>query len=175
VIDERPNAEQPATKLDPWSFDPDTCSFVVIGYGNDLRGDDAVGQRVAMAVAGWRHPDAIALAVHQLTPELATRLARARFAIFVDASRAEEDSPGLQTRRIEPSQVQLMHGHTGDPQVLLALTQLAYGRCPTAWWITIPAQRFDFGADLSPAARRGAAVALRHIRTLIRRQGVHHA
>jgi hypothetical protein len=40
VIDERPNAEQPATKLDPWSFDPDTCSFVVIGYGNDLRGDD---------------------------------------------------------------------------------------------------------------------------------------
>jgi Ni,Fe-hydrogenase maturation factor len=130
---------------------------------------------VARAVARWRKPGVIALATHQLTPELATWLVRATFAIFVDASRAEEASASPQFKRIEPSSVQLMHGHTGDPQVLLALTQLAYGSCPPALWITIPARRFDFGADLSPAARRGAAAALRHIRALIRTQGVSHA
>jgi Ni,Fe-hydrogenase maturation factor len=68
-----------------------------------------------------------------------------------------------------------MRGHTADPQALLALTQLAYGCCPPAWWITIPAQYFDFGAELSPTARRGAAAALRYIRARIRPQGAHNA
>jgi hydrogenase maturation protease len=147
----------------------------VIGYGNDLRGDDGVGQRVALSVARWRQSGVMALAAHQLTPELATWLVRATFAIFVDAACVEDESPSFHSRRIEPSSVQLMRGHTGDPQVLLALTQLAYGCCPPTWWITIPARSFDFGAELSPTARRGAAAALRHIRTLIRSQGAIHA
>jgi len=146
-------------------------SFVVIGYGNDLCGDDAVGPRVALSVARWRRPGVVALAAHQLTPELAAWLVVAKCAIFVDASRAEDESPSPAPRRIEPSSRWLMHGHTGDPQLLLALAQLAYGRCPPAWWITIPARRFDFGADLSPIARCGAAAALRHIRAFIRSQG----
>jgi Ni,Fe-hydrogenase maturation factor len=100
---------------------------------------------------------------------------RATFAIFVDAACVEDESPSPQLQRIEPSSVQLMRGHTGDPQVLLALTQLAYGSCPLAWWIMIPARRFDFGADLSPTARCGAAAALRDIRALIRVQGTHNA
>jgi hydrogenase maturation protease len=147
----------------------------VIGYGNDLRGDDAVGQHVAMSLARWRQPGVTALATHQLTPEVATWLVRARFAIFVDASRVEDEAASPQFKRIEPSNIQLMRGHIGDPQVLLALTQLAYGSCPPALWITIPARRFNFGADLSPMARRGAAAALHHIRALIRSQGVIHA
>jgi hydrogenase maturation protease len=168
------NEECRAADDDRLSAELRPCSFVVIGYGNDLRGDDAVGQRVALAVARWRQPSVIAIATHQLTPELATWLVRARFAIFVDASR-EDESPSPQFRPIEPSSVQLMHGHTGDPRVLLALTQLAYGSCPLACWITIPARRFDFGAELSPTARCGAAAALRHIRALIRPEGTRNA
>jgi hydrogenase maturation protease len=143
------------------------CSCVVIGYGNDLRGDDAVGQYVAMAVARWRRDGVVALATHQLTPELATWLVPATIAIFVDASRVEDGPPTARIQRIEPANSQLVQGHTGDPRALLALTQLAYGRCPSAWWITIPARHFDFGAALSPAARCGAAAALWHIRALV--------
>jgi hydrogenase maturation protease len=154
---------------------PVSVSTLVIGYGNDLRGDDAVGQRVALSVARWRRPGVMAIATHQLTPELASWLVPATFAIFVDASRPEGESSGFHSRRIEPSSGALMHGHTADPQALLALTLLAYGRCPTAWWITIPAQCFDFGAELSPKARRGAAAALRYIRARIHPQGAIHA
>jgi hydrogenase maturation protease len=177
MINERHTAsdQHRAADDDPLPCEPRRCSFVVIGYGNDLRGDDGVGQRVAMAVARWRRPDVMALAAHQLTPELTTWLVRATFAIFVDASRVEDESPSPQLKRIGPSSVQQLHGHTGDPQVLLALTQLAYGSCPLALWITVPARRFDFGADLSPMARCGAAAALRHIRALIRAQGVSNA
>src|SRR5690349_11507086 len=86
---------------------PFSVSTLVIGYGNDLRGDDAVGQRVAMAVARWRRPGVMAIAAHQLTPELATWLVRAKFAIFVDASYVEDESPSPQFKRIEPSSVEL--------------------------------------------------------------------
>ena len=154
---------------------PASASTLVIGYGNDLRGDDAVGQRVALVVARWRRPGVVAIAAHQLTPELASWLVPATFVIFVDASRAEDESLSFYSHRIAPSSAALMPGHTADPQALLALTQLAYGRCPPAWWVTIPVQRFDFGAELSPAARRGAAAALRYIRALIRPPGVQNA
>jgi len=167
--------ERRAAEYDPSSREFCPCSFVVIGYGNDLRGDDAVGQRVAKSVARWRRPGVMAIAAHQLTAELATWLVPATFAIFVDASRAEGESSGFHSRRIEPSSGALMRGHTADPQALLALTQLAYGRCPPAWWITIPAQCFDFGGELSPTARRGAAAALRYIRARIRPEGAHNA
>jgi Ni,Fe-hydrogenase maturation factor len=131
----------------PFTLSP--CHLVtLIGYGNDLRGDDAVGQRVAMAVAHWRRPDLLA--------------------IFVDASGAERELMDICARPIVPVSSHVMAGHTADPRTLLALAQLVYGRYPQAWWITIPALRYDFGADLSPEARRGAAAALGRIRALVR-------
>ena len=151
----------------PFTLSP--CHLVtLIGYGNDLRGDDAVGQRVAAAVAKARLPDVRALAVHQLTPELAAQLADAQLAIFVDASGAERELMDICARPIVPVSSHVMAGHTADPRTLLALAQLVYGRYPQAWWITIPALRYDFGADLSPEARRGAAAALGRIRALVR-------
>src|SRR5205823_6351255 len=98
MINERPTAnDHPrAADDDPLPREPRPYSFVVIGYGNDLRGDDGVGQRVALSVACWRQPGVMALALHQLTPELTTWLVRATFAIFVDASRVEDESPSPQ-------------------------------------------------------------------------------
>jgi Ni,Fe-hydrogenase maturation factor len=161
----------------------------VIGYGNDLRGDDAVGPRVAQAVAAWDLPGVCGLAVHQLTPELAEILAAAALAIFVDArvpapsattsvasppclalaavAPEREDVEQIKVHLLEPSGVDTAIGHTGDPSVLLAFAAALYGRYPSAWSITIPAQSFAFGADLSPAAERGLTAALRQIRELI--------
>ncbi len=56
-----------------------------------------------------------------------------------------------------------------DPQgrrILLALARQLFGRAPRAWWLTIPASRFDFGEALSLQARRGVAQAVTMIRTL---------
>ena len=63
----------------------DLKTILVIGYGNDLRSDDAVGQKVANAIAAWKLPQVTSLCVHQLTPELASFLATAELAIFIDA------------------------------------------------------------------------------------------
>ena len=71
------NAPQPVATGD--------SDILVIGYGNELRGDDAIGPRVARAVRR-RYPDLKTVAAHQLTPEMAARLAGVRLAIFVDAA-----------------------------------------------------------------------------------------
>ena len=59
--------------------------LLVIGYGNELRGDDGVGPAAARAVAGWNRPGIVALDVHQLTPELADDVGQAGYVVFVDA------------------------------------------------------------------------------------------
>ncbi|WP_243147377.1 hypothetical protein [Scytonema sp. UIC 10036] len=59
-------------------------TFLIIGYGNNLRSDDAVGQRVSDAIATWKLPDVRSLSVCQLTPELTNILATVDVAVFVD-------------------------------------------------------------------------------------------
>ena len=74
--------------------------LLVIGYGNELRGDDGVGPRVARAVSDWRLPGVTALAVHQLAPELAEPLSLSDAAVFVDAAVVGGDR--VEVREIAP-------------------------------------------------------------------------
>jgi hydrogenase maturation protease len=136
---------------------------LVLGYGNTLRRDDAVGPLAAEEVSGWGRPGVAALALPQLLPELAEPLSRARLVIFIDAAVSEEVQcrPLVAVAR-EPS----LH-HAGDPQWLLSLTESAYGRCPPAWLITVPVTDLSFGEGLSPRARVGLEVALEHVERLL--------
>jgi hydrogenase maturation protease len=141
--------------------------ILVIGYGNVLRGDDAVGPQVAAAVARWGLPDVQALAVHQLTPELAEPLAAARLAVFVDARPARAGG-AVNVQQLRPADSPATLGHTCDPHVLLALARALYGGHPPAWWVTLPGTNFELGEGLSPAATAGREAALGHITLLVR-------
>lgn len=71
---------------------------LIIGYGNDLRGDDGVGQEVARALfsAGTglalQVPARVIWSV-QLLPEMALDLSKSSFAVFVDAA-YDAEPPG---------------------------------------------------------------------------------
>jgi hydrogenase maturation protease len=146
---------------------PPRPAVVVIGYGNELRGDDQVGVEVARAIATWELPEVQALAVHQLTPELAAVLAEAERAIFVDACHSDCDAePSLEP--VEPLADAPLDAHIGDPHALLTLTRALYGRSPTSWQVLIPAASFAYGARLSPLSSRGMLTTLRFLRDLIR-------
>ena len=139
--------------------------FLVIGYGNELRGDDAVGPCVARRVAAWRRPEVDGLAVHQLTPELAAALRDVEAVVFVDAC-TDPSEPEVCLRRLEAGPGAVV-GHTSDPRWLLALTEAVYGRRPEAWLVTIPAADFGLGGRLSATAQAGMSVALRQISRLV--------
>jgi hydrogenase maturation protease len=136
--------------------------LLVIGYGNELRRDDAAGPWAARAVAAWGLPGVAGIATHQLAPELAERIGEAERVVFVDAG---QDDVVLM-RPVEPSQTAQVMGHTGEPCGLLALAEALYGRRPEAWLITLPAPELGFGEGLSAAAEHGLAEALRQIRAL---------
>jgi hydrogenase maturation protease len=139
---------------------------VVIGYGSELRGDDAIGPRVAERVAALALPGVRAIAAPQLAPELAEELAQAGAAIFVDARPAAGD-PVVVPQPIAPAAASSALGHTSDPRELLALAQALYGHTPPAWLIAVPAASFELGAPLSAAAESGVAAALDRIAELL--------
>jgi hydrogenase maturation protease len=140
--------------------------WLVIGYGSDLRGDDALGPRAAAAVASWQRPDVQVLSVHQLTPELAEPLAAADRALFLDAHPADA-APHLRIRHLTPSLTDPGLGHTADPERLLAWADRLFGRAPASWSVTMPAADFAFGAPLSPSAANGLAAGLQAVRSLL--------
>ena len=60
--------------------------FLVIGYGNTLRGDDGVGPHVAEAIGAMRLPEVHTIVCQQLSPEHAAPISLAETVIFVDAA-----------------------------------------------------------------------------------------
>lgn len=151
----------------PTSPSPGT-GLLVIGYGNPLRCDDGVGPKVAEAVEELHLPDVRTVVCHQLSPEHAEPIARARTVIFVDAA---VDAPNeVQLRKLEPNESSQLMAHAADPRTMLALARDVFGHCPEAWWLTVPAVKLGFGEDLSPIARHGFETALKQIQTLAGRR-----
>lgn len=126
---------------------------LIIGYGNPIRGDDAVGLRVAeLAAAKGYH----AIAVTQLVPELAEPISQAERVVFVDCD--TRLSPG-EISITEPESGQSFHGAT-NPSALLDLADDLYGRRPEAIAIGIGPATLDLSESLSAIVESAVARAL---------------
>ena len=121
---------------------------LIIGYGNPLRGDDAVGFLAAERLREQIHdPKIEVLAVHQLTPELMEPISQADRVIFIDA--AADGEPGeICETRIE-GEAASSFSHIATPEALLAGVQNLFNRSPAAILITINGRDFEIGDWLS--------------------------
>ncbi len=127
--------------------------WLIIGYGNPLRGDDAVGPRLATQLEALRLPMVATLRCDLLTPELADPISQAGRVVFVDAAL---DKPRVvRLQKIAPAESSQILAHAADPRTMLALARDVFGHAPEAWWLTIPVENLDIGAELSELARRG--------------------
>jgi len=139
---------------------------LVIGWGNDLRGDDGVGRRVAERVRAMCLPNVVVCSLHQPGPELAADMAGASRVIFVDASLEVEE---VTVRRVDsdilPSDGGL--GHAVSPESLACLARTLYEADPEVWAIHVPASDFEYGHDLSGPVKQHAVEAYRLVRQLI--------
>ncbi len=144
------------------------AATLVIGWGNDMLGDDAAGRCVAREIAERNVPDVEALDVHQLTPELALYIAKAKTVIFVDADAAAEQD-AIRMERVLPAHTadRAAPGHTGRPEDLLAMAESLYGMRPEAWLIAVPVRSFEPGEALSPVTRAGIRDAVDAIENLL--------
>lgn len=152
--------------------------ILLIGYGNDLRGDDGLGWVVAQHLAETLQcPDVEVLPVHQLYPELAESISRAEFVIFVDAR--EGDHPGeLHYARMTAPPINadehIQAGssaftHFVDPGLLTLAARDLYGARPQAIMLSVTGIAFDFQEELSPEIQQTIPILLDYIQTLIDR------
>lgn len=128
---------------------------LVIGYGNTLRRDDGAGCAAARRLAR-RLPKKIAtvIAVHQLLPELAEPLSRAKFAVFIDAdAKLPPGSLRRRSLRIPTNSPAKSIAHHQSAHGILRLARDLYGRRPRALLFSVGGQDFSFGSRLSPAVR----------------------
>ena len=141
---------------------------LVIGYGNSLRGDDAVGRLVAEEVASWQRPNVAAISVTQLLPELAQQVAAARVVIFVDAC-ADEDVASVSIRKLSlaPIASNATPTHFAAATDILRLAQSCFGHAPPAWLVAIAAREFGLTEEVSPATRQNIAPAIDAVRQLV--------
>lgn len=129
--------------------------LLVVGYGSELRGDDALGRRLAEAAEGW--PGVRSLSVHQLMPELVEELASCDRVVFADAEEREGDPTWT---RLEAPAPGLVAWHQATPEALLGLCHDLHGRAPEAWLLSLPGRDFGLSQDLSPEGRRSLEAGL---------------
>ena len=146
-------------------------SVLVIGYGNPQRGDDGVAWKVLDSLrAAHPRPEAPPLRlkrVHQLTPELAEPVSRARAVIFVDA-RADAEAGAVSCEPVAPGAGSASLTHSLSPQAVLLYAERLFGHLPRAAIVTVGGTAFDHGDELSPEVLRAVPKAARRVRSLAR-------
>lgn len=147
--------------------------FLVIGYGNVLRGDDGAGAWVVEALDVLALPGLETRMQHQLTPELALDWRPEDTVIFVDAVAAAEGG-GTELKAVPlvregKKQIAVdlgWSGHRCSPEALLEWAWAMGGVTVRSWVLAVPGCRFDWGLELSPMASEGVAGAVDVIQNL---------
>jgi hydrogenase maturation protease len=137
---------------------------VVIGYGNPLRGDDALGWIAVEELERTPLRGVETLAVHQLTPELAETISRARLVVFIDA--AVDLRPGeLASRELVPRAARPgAFTHEFTPETLLAMAADLYNARPHGFLISLGVGSTELGNGLSAELRSGMPALLKQVR-----------
>jgi hydrogenase maturation protease len=124
---------------------------LVLAYGNPLRRDDGVGWRIAAALGDV--PGVEIECVHQLVPELASRLGRTEGVLFIDAA-VGEPAGRVRVRDVVSEEGDSGFGHVLPPERLLDLADRLHGSAPPAILVTVTAGDVGFGIELSAPVQR---------------------
>ncbi|MBX7103973.1 MAG: hydrogenase maturation protease [Gemmataceae bacterium] len=127
--------------------------WLIVGIGNESRGDDGVGKAVCEQLRAKAIAALETLTVHQLTPELAEPISRAAGVIFVDADISSTDFASI--RPVGPESPRSGMTHAVSPESVIMLVKTAFGRSPPAWLLSIPIDDIAIHVGLSLRARAG--------------------
>lgn len=178
-LPDRPSPGSPQVRLDPPGYGPPTSDAVVIGCGNLLRGDDAVGPLLVRRLAEVGMPAGVRL-VDGGTAGMDTAFAMrgARRVLLVDAARTGA-APGT-VFRLPGEELTDLPLHLAQPHAVRWDQALAFGRWllgdgyPTHIVVyLIEAGQLTPGADLTPAVRRSMERVRKMILDELTRDGRH--
>lgn len=138
---------------------------LVLGYGSELRSDDAAGLHVAQAVAERAEPGVAVRTAHQLTPELAAELVDRDRVVLVDAS---VDVDRVAVRWLAADADRPPGSHHVDPGGLLAMAAMLGEPPREAAVVQVPVTSLDVGFGLTAQTAAAADEAVEVVLALCR-------
>lgn len=140
---------------------------LIVGYGNPLRGDDALGWEIADRLATATQGEPVEVrALNQLTPELSELISEVELVVFIDASHAGK--PGSwKCETVEPNATSRHTlGHHLTPMSLLAYAQTIFKASPRSLLVSVAGESFECRQELTPSV----AAALPAVEQFVREQ-----
>ncbi len=144
--------------------------MLIVGLGNTLRGDDALGRIAAERTRLHVDPQHVKV-IDQvaLTPELAAEVADASLAIFLDAS-VDGPEEHVLTRKLDAQETIAPSAHQLSAPAVMHLARHLYHRAPAAYAITFRARSLNFSDNcLSPAAEQACQAVVNETLAIIHR------
>lgn len=138
------------------------ANILVYGYGNPGRGDDGLGPALVQQLQTEPLMGVSTECDYQLNVEDALTVSEFDAVIFADAT--HEAINGVRMRSVRPLFNAAFTTHAVEPQAVLALSELLYGKCPEAYMLEMRGYSWEVGEGLSPSARENLIAALTMLR-----------
>lgn len=137
--------------------------LLLLGIGNQSRGDDGLGWALLDAVAPFCPPESILEYRYQLMVEDADLLQSFTRVLFIDAS--HEPAPaGAVLQPCYPLEESFISTHRLEPGGVLYLAKSLYGCEPEAYVLALQGYQWELGDELSEAARGNLEEGIRLVR-----------
>jgi len=128
-----------------------SAAITVFAWGNESRGDDAIGAILASRIIGLDHPAVKVVEDHQLNIEHVMDIAANVPVLFIDASVAIDSDFLLE--RLTPTRDASVSTHSISPVALLDLYEQTLGKAaPDAYLLHVHGESFELGETISEAA-----------------------
>lgn len=123
----------------------------MLAWGNESRGDDAIGTIIARRIGALRNVDIEIIEDHQLNIEHVMDIRDEVPVLFVDASVAIDS--GYMLEKLAPLRDDSICTHSVSPVALLDLYEQTLGKtAPSAYLLHVGGSSFELGEGISDAA-----------------------
>ncbi len=127
------------------------AAITVFAWGNESRGDDAIGAVLARRIIELEHPAIDVVKDHQLNLEHVMDIREDVPVLFIDASVAVNE--GFRLEELAPAEDGSISTHSISPTALLHLYEDTLGKtAPAAWLLHVSGSSFELGEEISAAA-----------------------
>lgn len=122
---------------------------LIIGFGSEIRGDDAFGPHIAYELEDRVHPSVVVETCQGLTPDIALTISEVDLVIFIDC--AVGPVPGqIKHQQIQPSDDKsLSMVHFLSPESLLTWCGSLYHKLPEAHLFTVTGKCYEIADSLT--------------------------
>ncbi len=147
--------------------EPMSKPILVFGYGNESRGDDALGPLLIEYLEQHCDLDQVDLLTDfQLQVEHALDLENRKLVIFADASMACQSAFAFD--RLIPAKDESYTTHAMSPASVLSVFQAIQSQAlPECYLLSLKGEQFDLGAELSSSARQNLNEASQFLLSLL--------